>query len=1254
MNSHRLSQQARVIMLIIVAALVVSSAPPALASVCTLADHIRSANTNTAVGFCPAGTSHDIITLTEDIRLTEPLPAITGTITIEGGGHTISGGNQFRIFDVDGSGKFTVSKLTLADGFADRQAGGAIRLQNDATLTVDQVSFRNNKAKWGGAIGARDGRASLVINQSSFIANTAEYGGAIALTVDNATIDRSNFRQNSATRSGGAVQAWRGAVGIVNTTFSENAAGTGGGLQVEGAEVALTHVTMVDNSARQVSGASIRRRAGLISLRNSILAGESDADHCWGHLDQNIGSLIEDWTCNPEYGGDPMLGPMEGAVHLYAPQDGSPMINAANRMFCPKRDQVGTARPQGATCDIGAIESTSAFATQAQAVDPICTLHDHIKAANSRRAVGGCPAGTSHNIITITDDITLRLPLPPITGTITIEGGGHVISGDNKFSIFEVDGGRLTINNLTLTEGRGGDGAGALNVRNHGEVVVNDSTFTNNRGSEGGAIYTYWPGPKLTINNTSFIKNRSQWGGGAIQMWGGIVAINNSSFVDNWARGTGGAIGVQEGDDISIANSTFVGNDAGQGGAIGGGHLPITLTHVTMVNNRGSVGKAMYFYEGETRVSLRNSVIAGDVYGDLCKGSLFENVGNLIKDGSCGSRVGGEALLGEMTGWLAHFPLLDFSPAVDAADERFCTPFDQVGTERPQGGGCDIGAIESIAALPAPVVVPDICPLDDQIIAANTDTAIGNCPAGDGADRITLLRDFTLLEPLPPITSEIAIDGAGYTISGARKFRLFDVDGGTLTIQNATLAKGSASIGGAIRLRNGAKVNIENVTFSANDANWGGAIATQSADVALAINSSSFIDNTSRNNAGALFVDGGAVRIAHSSFSGNSAKFMAGAIDGSAGTIEIMNSTISGNQAERGAGIYLSGAEATLTHLTVVDNRARFATGGGVFMETGSARLRNSIVYGNGAAEDCLGGLDQSVGNFSGDGSCSSGVRGNPYLGELAGAPAHHPLYGDSPAIDAADARFCPAIDQVGAKRPIGARCDSGAIEASVDGLHPTGSLMRILRPSAECSLRDLIVAVNSDAPVGGCSAGHGADIIDLTADVTLSEPLPPITSEVQLRGNGHTISGAGRYRIFDIDGGSLTVKNLRLIEGFSPGEKGGAIRLQSGELTVADATLSGNEAGWGGAIAMLGGRFTLYKSNFLDNAAENRGGAIWMEGGCEVMVDSVLRRNSATLGEREPGPMHDHFGSAIEWAGRAGGGCGDDVFASNVKVYDE
>ena len=152
----------------------------------------------------------------------------------------------------------------------------------------------------------------------------------------------------------------------------------------------------------------------------------------------------------------------------------------------------------------------------APALASVCTLADHIKSANTNTAVGFCPAGTSHDIITITEDITLTEPLPQIKGTITIEGGGHTISGDRKFDIFEVNGGRLTINNLTMADGYSDKTGGAMKVRNHGQETVNDSAFLGNVAKDGGAIHTYWPGTTLTINGSRFADNRSRWGGGAI------------------------------------------------------------------------------------------------------------------------------------------------------------------------------------------------------------------------------------------------------------------------------------------------------------------------------------------------------------------------------------------------------------------------------------------------------------------------------------------------------------------------------------------------------------------------------------------------------------------------------------------------------------------------------------------------------------------------------------------------------------------
>ena len=180
------------------------------------------------------------------------------------------------------------------------------------------------------------------------------------------------------------------------------------------------------------------------------------------------------------------------------------------------------------------------IATAAPARASVCALADHIRSANTNTAVGFCPAGTSHDVITISEDIILTEPLPVITGTITIEGGGHTISGDEKFPIFIVEGGRLTVNNLTMTKGTSNgiikSWAGAISAHD-GELRVNNSRFVENFGS-------------------------------AIVLWRSVSEINSSSFVVNRQRyGSGGAIFVGQGVTLDVNNSTFIANHARDGGS---------------------------------------------------------------------------------------------------------------------------------------------------------------------------------------------------------------------------------------------------------------------------------------------------------------------------------------------------------------------------------------------------------------------------------------------------------------------------------------------------------------------------------------------------------------------------------------------------------------------------------------------------------------------------------------------------------------
>ena len=666
------------------------------------------------------------------------------------------------------------------------------------------------------------------------------------------------------------------------------------------------------------------------------------------------------------------------------------------------------------------------------------------RSANTNTAVGFCPAGTSHDIITIAEDITLSEPLPPITGTITIEGGGHTISGNGQFRIFDVNGAKFTIKNLTMRDGKAEKG-GAIRLRGGSDVTISQSTLAHNSAVYGGAITQVGDHRnRLTIESSSFLNNRAEWHAGALEIVRGTVAISNSSFIENYSDDYGGVITNASSSTTRIENSTFYNNSAKHGAGVVqvfGGEM--TLTHVTMSKNfltnphypaGGTITKQSYSPE-DSKVNLHNSIIDGRGGGQDCFGGLDQIRGNLSTDGSCAFERSGAPRLGELTGSPAYLPLLDQSPAVDNADPEFCLESDQIGTARPQGGGCDIGAIESTTAMPGPTPTPTICNLPDQIIAANTDRAYQSCPAGNGADTIYMIRDYVLSEPLAVIKSDITIEGNGHTIDGNSRYRIFNVDGGKLTINDATLTRGR----GAIRLQNGGQAIVNDVRFIDNDAR--GAISSMFAAY-IEVNSSSFIRNRSAHDGGAISMNGGGVtNIKNSSFVENRSGYRGGAIGTMSGSLSISNSSFIGNRSQYGGAIAAAGASASgyvpvwLTHLTMLDNSAS-SSGAALYLDDHPStnvaiRLRNSVLAGNSAQgrKLCAARLSQNLYNLIEDGSCSPMLSGDPMFKEANESATTIQLSADSPAIDAGYAEVCPAADQIGRPRPLGFGCDLGAIE---------------------------------------------------------------------------------------------------------------------------------------------------------------------------------------------------------------------------------
>lgn len=297
--------------------------------------------------------------------------------------------------------------------------------------------------------------------------------------------------------------------------------------------------------------------------------------------------------------------------------------------------------------------------------------------------------------------------LPAITSTITIEGDGHTISGNNLFRIFDVNGGHLTINKLTMLEGHSASQpGGAIRLQNGGRAAVKDSSFIGNTADAGGAIAietVMGRRGSVTVIGSSFVRNRAGRTGGAINLNEGSAVIENSSFTHNSAGQSGGAINMLNYPRLEVTNSSFINNGASWGGGVlaleNGANA--TLTHVTVYNHvMHGAGTAIHiFFTGfgeQSRVSMRNSMISGSPAQQHCVGELTENVGNLIRGGSCEPMLRDDPMLEEPTDAATFVAPLPGSPAIRAADPRFCPAADQVGRPRALVGPCDIGAIESI------------------------------------------------------------------------------------------------------------------------------------------------------------------------------------------------------------------------------------------------------------------------------------------------------------------------------------------------------------------------------------------------------------------------------------------------------------------------------------------------------------------------------------------------------------------------------
>jgi len=313
--------------------------------------------------------------------------------------------------------------------------------------------------------------------------------------------------------------------------------------------------------------------------------------------------------------------------------------------------------------------------------------------AQLESAINDANNSAADDTITLDSDITLTGTLPTIigNGSLTIQGNGHTLDGNNTYRIFAIRDGDVTLDNLTLQNGYSDSEGGAiyiwgdtLTVHNctfHGNttqstgggiysvaiLTVTDSTFSGNRAKAAGAIFV---ASEMMVSDSTFSNNYAAVAGGAISSAiigkvtrssfkgnvsddrGGAInthssfTISDSTFDSNTAQGAGGSIYSNE--ELIVNTSTFSNNRAGQdGGSIFNADGGVEVTNSTFTNNTAQANGGAIYTEGQAynRLYFRSNTFSNNHAnangGGIWSASIVEVSSNTLSGNSAGTSGGG-------------------------------------------------------------------------------------------------------------------------------------------------------------------------------------------------------------------------------------------------------------------------------------------------------------------------------------------------------------------------------------------------------------------------------------------------------------------------------------------------------------------------------------------------------------------------------------------------------------------------------------
>ena len=513
--------------------------------------------------------------------------------------------------------------ITVANSFFDNNSvisdGGAVCMLN-GSITVANSFFDNNSATQGGAVFTNYG-VSITVANSSFDNNSAEDGGAVSMDDGSITVANSFFDNNSATQGGAVFMNYGVFITVANSSFDNNSASNGGAVYLDGGSLITVANSFFDNNSATQGGAVFTNYDVSITVANSSFDNNSAEDGGAVYMDDGYITVANSFFDNNSatQGGavfmnygvsitvanssfDHNSADGEGGV-FYMVQNSAGRIdgttfrgNTANKNGGAIQMYQATIEITNGQCHNNSVMQDGGVISAFESTLKISGCFESNYAAND-----GGVISDSQGILTISKQSTFSYNTARSDGGVisayqqvlhvsdgsifsynTAHGDGGVISASESTSMIS----GCFESNYAAYDG------GVISASQGVLMILEGSTFSNNTAhSDGGVINAHEA--NITLRNTSCLGNRATQGG-ALYTNQGNVYISHSSFSQNSVDNEGGAWFMEDCQaDLQDVNYTL--NSANDGGAVYSINSDLTLFGSIFANNSAKVtGGAIY------------------------------------------------------------------------------------------------------------------------------------------------------------------------------------------------------------------------------------------------------------------------------------------------------------------------------------------------------------------------------------------------------------------------------------------------------------------------------------------------------------------------------------------------------------------------------------------------------------------------------------------------------------------------------------